>query len=172
MSFLSIFWMVIKRVWNNWKLEVNLLFALIMAVAIISSVPIYTDGALQFVLEKRWIELTREKKVPQGALEFSYPSFYLEEEDFPVADFVAVNAYLDTEAARRIGLPLYRAQRYAVLDNYFSRPTAGGVKYGRLTYDQLPDMGAGSDDFGAGRALVKLRLSGGLRRGLENLNSS
>lgn len=134
MSFLSIFWMVIKRVWNNWKLEVNLLFALIMAVAIISSVPIYTDGALQFVLEKRWIELTREKKVPQGALEFSYPSFYLEEEDFPVADFVAVNAYLDTEAARRIGLPLYRAQRYAVLDNYFSRPTAGGVKYGRLTY--------------------------------------
>lgn len=134
MSFFSIFWMVIKRVWNNRKLEANLLFTLTMALAIISSVPIYTDGALQYVLEKHWNELTREKGVPQGALEFSYPSFYLDEEDFPVDDFIAVNAYLDRQVTRRIDLPLYRTQRYAVLDNYFPKTTAQGVKYGRLTY--------------------------------------
>jgi len=134
MRFLAVFWMVIKRVWNNRKLEANLLFTLTMALAIIASVPIYTDGALQYVLEKDWNELAQAKRVPQGALEFSYPSYYIEEDDFPIEDFIAVNAYLDDVGADRIGLPLYRAQRYAVLDNYFQKVTYQGTKYGRLTF--------------------------------------
>ncbi len=46
MAFFSVFWMVLKRVWNNRRLEANLLLALIVALSVIASVPIYTDGAL------------------------------------------------------------------------------------------------------------------------------
>ena len=54
MAFFSVFWMVLKRVWNNRRLEANLLAALIVAMGVIASVPIYTDGALQYVLIRQW----------------------------------------------------------------------------------------------------------------------
>ncbi|NLJ86354.1 MAG: hypothetical protein GX322_07935, partial [Firmicutes bacterium] len=47
MRLLTVLWIVIKQIVRNWRLELGLLLGLIVAVGVISTVPIYTNGALQ-----------------------------------------------------------------------------------------------------------------------------
>ena len=47
MRLLTVLWIVVKQIVRNWRLELGLLLGLVMAVAIVSAVPIYTNGALQ-----------------------------------------------------------------------------------------------------------------------------
>ncbi len=50
MGILAALWMVVKQISRDFKLELCLLFGLIIGVAVISSIPIYTEGSLQFAL--------------------------------------------------------------------------------------------------------------------------
>ncbi|MEJ6951060.1 FtsX-like permease family protein [Natronospora cellulosivora (SeqCode)] len=54
MSFFTVIWMVLKQIKKNWKLECILLFGLVLAVAVSSTIIIYTDGVLQSVMVNRW----------------------------------------------------------------------------------------------------------------------
>lgn len=54
MSILTVFWMVLKQILKNWKLELILLLGLTLAVAVSSCIPIYTEGVLQMVMTNRW----------------------------------------------------------------------------------------------------------------------
>ncbi|MFW6264986.1 MAG: FtsX-like permease family protein, partial [Bacillota bacterium] len=56
MSFFTVIWMVLKQIIKNWKLECILLFGLILAVAVSSTIVIYTDGVLQSVMVNQWEE--------------------------------------------------------------------------------------------------------------------
>jgi len=62
------FWMVLKRGWNNWKLETNLLAILTVAVSIVACIPIFTDGALQFGLIKSLSEYEKNSGIPAGVI--------------------------------------------------------------------------------------------------------
>lgn len=138
MAFFSVFWMVLKRVWNNRKLEANLLAALIVALAVIASVPIYTDGGLQYVLTKQWFEpSSAQNNWAPGSMMMWHTS----QTRLTVEDYAKVTAFLETEAPERIAMPLIRHQHYATIDNPFPKGTADGTKYGRFTsYTNFLDM--------------------------------
>lgn len=55
MYLLTVFWLTIKRITHNWRITLGLLFGLILATAIISSIPIYSSGSLQRSFVREWI---------------------------------------------------------------------------------------------------------------------
>jgi putative ABC transport system permease protein len=138
MAFFSVFWMVLKRVWNNRRLEANLLAALIVALAVIASVPIYTDGGLQYVLTKQWFEASSgQSNWAPGSMMMWHTS----QTKLSVDTYAKVTAFLEEEAPERIAMPLIRQQHYATIDNPFPKGTADGTKYARFTtYTNFLDM--------------------------------
>lgn len=124
MAFFSVFWMVLKRVWNNRRLEANLLLALIVALSVIASVPIYTDGALQYVLVKQWHQSgSNQANWAPGSMMMWHTS----QTRLPRDKYVSL-AVLEQEAERKIAMPLIRHQRYATVDNPLPKGTAEGTK--------------------------------------------
>ena len=67
MSIFTVFWMVIKQIVKNWKLELILLLGLILAVGVFSSVSIYTDGVLQMMMTDTWSQAS-SVNYPQGSI--------------------------------------------------------------------------------------------------------
>ena len=70
MAIFTVFWMVFKQILKNWRLELVLLFGLILAVAISSCIPIYTDGVLQRVMMDRW-QGSSSSNFPPGTIQIS-----------------------------------------------------------------------------------------------------
>ncbi len=143
MAFFSVFWMVLKRVWNNRRLEANLLLALIVALSVIASVPIYTDGALQYVLVKQWHQSgSNQANWAPGSMMMWHTS----QTRLPRDKYIELSGFLEQEAERKIAMPLIRHQRYATVDNLLPKGTAEGTKYGRFTvlsdfYDMIELIG-------------------------------
>lgn len=130
MAFFSVFWMVLKRVWNNRRLEINLLLALIVALSVIASVPIYTDGGLQYVLVKQWHQAnTGQANWAPGSMMMWHTS----QTRLPRDKYVELSEFLEREAEQKIAMPLIRHQRYSTVDNPLPKGTAEGTKYGRFT---------------------------------------
>jgi len=171
MAFFSVFWMVLKRIWNNWKLEVNLLLALIVALSIIASVPIYTDGSLQYVLMKQWQGLSAGQAnwAPGSMMMWHTSQTRLSPEKF-----AELAEFLEREAPNKISMPLIRHQRYATLDNPIPKGTAQGTRYGRFTilsnfYDMIELIGGrlpGDTDPSAGEP-IEVLISTGCMETLE-----
>ena len=142
MAFFSVFWMVLKRVWNNRRLEANLLAALIVAMGVIASVPIYTDGALQYVLIRQWHNSYTQANWAPGSMTLGRISQTFIQLD----DYIELDGFLEREAAGRIAMPLIRHQHYSTIDNAMPKPTASGTRYGRFTvltnfYDMVELVG-------------------------------
>lgn len=142
MAFFSVFWMVLKRVWNNRRLEANLLAALIVAMGVIASVPIYTDGALQYVLIRQWHNAYTQANWAPGSMTLGRIS----QTFIKLDDYIELDEFLEREAADRIAMPLIRHQHYSTLDNAMPKPTASGTRYGRFTlltnfYDMVELVG-------------------------------
>ena len=64
MRLLTVLWIVVKQMVRNWRLELGLLLGLVMAVAIASAVPIYTNGALQYSFMRDWMRSTSKGRLP------------------------------------------------------------------------------------------------------------
>ena len=75
MAIFTVFWMVFKQTLKNWRLELVLLFGLILAVAISSCIPIYTDGVLQRVMMEKW-QGRSSIIFPPGAIQISDEQWY------------------------------------------------------------------------------------------------
>ncbi|MFI5359959.1 MAG: FtsX-like permease family protein [Halanaerobiales bacterium] len=75
MAIFTVFWMVFKQTLKNWRLELVLLFGLILAVAISSCIPIYTDGVLQRVMTEKW-QGRSSINFPPGAIQISDEQWY------------------------------------------------------------------------------------------------
>ncbi len=58
---------MIKQIVNNWQLELILLLGLVLAVGVFSSIPIYTEGSLQFSLVRHW-ERSSSSQSPPGVV--------------------------------------------------------------------------------------------------------
>jgi len=71
----TVFWMVFKQILKNWRLEIVLLAGLVLAVAISSCIPIYTDGVLQTVMLERW-QRSSSSNYPPGTIQISDEQWY------------------------------------------------------------------------------------------------
>lgn len=105
MRFLAVIWIVIKQVINNLRLEASLLAGLIVAVSVVSSIPTYTNGALQFVLMKRWIESTDPGRMPNTLMFYHDPMV-----ESTVDEYHAVTEFLDQAVSKRLGTPIHSAR--------------------------------------------------------------
>ena len=54
MYLLTILWLTLKRITHNWRITLGLLFGLVLATGIISSIPIYSSGSLQKSFIREW----------------------------------------------------------------------------------------------------------------------
>jgi len=75
LAIFTVFWMVFKQVLKNWRLEIVLLLGLILAVAVASCIPIYTDAVLQKVMVERW-QTSSSSFYPPGAIKISDEQWY------------------------------------------------------------------------------------------------
>ena len=75
MAIFTVFWMVFKQILKNWRLEIVLLAGLVLAVAISSCIPIYTDGVLQTVMLERW-QRSSSSNYPPGTIQISDEQWY------------------------------------------------------------------------------------------------
>ncbi len=123
--------MVLKRGWNNWKLEANLLAILTVAVSIIACIPIFTDGSLQFGLMKSLGEYEKNSGIPAGVIIMNCST---KESDITAAVHSEVTEFLRKEAPVLIDLRLIRHQFHGVLDRKLKRPTSAKLRYGRMMF--------------------------------------
>lgn len=93
MRFFSILLMTIKQIINNWRLEVSLLVGLAVSVGVVSSIPIYTSGALQDAFIRQWMA-SSEGRPPFGIM-VSHWSFT--QNVATLAQYKELHTYLEAE---------------------------------------------------------------------------
>jgi putative ABC transport system permease protein len=126
-----IFWLVLKRLWNERWLAGALLLGMVVAVALVGSVTIYADGSMERLLADRW----DPGPVGQaGAVLVRH----LEDPARPTApaQYAAVTQYL-ADAPAKVRLPAQYASVGGALDTSVLIPEGGTAttdKYGSITY--------------------------------------
>jgi putative ABC transport system permease protein len=122
MAVFSIVAVAFKRLWSNKGLTFCSVFGLMMAVALICCIPLYTDAANLTVLQQ---ELD-EAQSTQGRPPFAFMYRYIGAWSKPVEleDYRAVNGYLTDSAPDVIGLPLRLRTRYVKTDDFSLFPAS------------------------------------------------
>ena len=119
MYVLSILWMTVKRIAANWRLEAALLVGLILAVGIVSAIPVYTSGSLQRSLVAQWLRQSQSRP-PLGLMMTHSNSDYRHETN--LEQFAAVRDYVNRELPRVIGRQPYAYSEAAELGINYFRP--------------------------------------------------
>src|SRR5690554_1151565 len=106
MRLLATFWISLKHVWYNRRLEAGLLVGLTVAVAIASAIPIYTSASLQRGLIREWTESSTSR--PPFAVMMSYWGTGAGLSGTAASDpspYERVHAMLDSQVFGGIGIP-------------------------------------------------------------------
>ncbi len=111
--------MTVKRIVANWRLETALLVGLILAVGIVSAIPIYTSGSLQRSLLTQWLRQS-DSRPPLGLMMTHSNSDY--RHDSSPEQIADVRAYLERELPRVIGEDPYAYSEAVELGINFYMP--------------------------------------------------
>ena len=106
---IAVLWMVIKRLVRNWVLALAMLVGLVTSVSIAAGISLYSDGALQRLLEGRF-----SYDGNPGVIVFNYtavPSRHTNTEQYKAA-----TAFIDTEMPRILNLPIGHVSRQGDLE--------------------------------------------------------
>ncbi|TLS49493.1 FtsX-like permease family protein [Paenibacillus antri] len=131
--------MVLRKMANNRWLQLCLLAGLVVTVALVSSIPVYTDAVLQRMLVKDLELLQTDDNVYPGSL---WSRVYVRDEDDPakaVRSIAAIDAYA-TEAGERLPVPVVHYVRERESVQFAAVPAAeGGAD---PTVDRFAKLGA------------------------------
>ncbi len=108
----SIGWVVLKRAWNERMLVVATTLGTIVAVALVSSVPLYAD-AVNYTLLRQELEQgqERERGRPPFSFLFVYRGAWYGQLEWE--EVLSLDNYLVGESSSTLGLPLQAGIRYA-----------------------------------------------------------
>lgn len=143
MYLLSILWMTLKRILNNWRLEGALLVGLVLAAGIVSAVPIYTSGSLQRSLVTQWVQQS-DRRPPLGLM-MTHTNDLFRERVSP-EQIEALTRYLDEQLPKAIGQEPYAYSRAASLGIYQvwpenpDRPAPPTPFFNLRTIDNLQEL--------------------------------
>jgi len=128
MNFLSVILIAFKRLWNNKSLTLCSIIGLTTAVALISSIPLYTDAANFKVLKDSLASAETGRSRPP----FSFMYRYIGAWHGPVEidKFDPVNQYLTESVPGIIELPLVKRTRYVKTDNFSLFPASEAAYIG------------------------------------------
>jgi len=122
MNFLSIVLVAAKRLWNNKGLMLCSIVGLIVAVGLISSIPLYADAANFRVLKEQLTTGENVRARPPFAFMYRYIGAWHGPVDWD--DFGPVNEYMTESVPGIVGLPLEASTRYVKTDNFSLFPAA------------------------------------------------
>lgn len=111
MNLLSIVSMVVQRIRNNLRLLLATIAGLVIAVAIVAAIPLYSDASLQRLLVR---ELARSETRPPGAVLVRHLEFT--ERRTTLDQFRALHAFVEAQVPRLIQLPVLQYVRYGSLE--------------------------------------------------------
>ncbi len=122
MNFFSIVLVAAKRLWNNKGLMLCSIVGLIVAVGLISSIPLYADAANFKVLKEQLSTGENVRARPPFAFMYRYIGAWHGPVDLD--DFGPVNEYMTESVPGIVGLPLEASTRYIKTDNFSLFPAA------------------------------------------------
>lgn len=142
MRLLTVLWIVVKQIVRNWRLELGLLLGLIVAVGVVSSVPIYTNGALQFSLMRDWVKSTSRGRLPYTVFMLHDPGM---KGDVDTKEYQRLKEFLAEQTENIIEAPLLHGSRIGTVDTQGIRPKDPELmkkeQYGNLRFmSGLKDM--------------------------------
>ncbi len=128
MNFISVILIAFKRLWNNKSLTLCSIIGLTTAVALISSIPLYTDAANFKVLKDSLASAETGRSRPP----FSFMYRYIGAWHGPIEmdKFDPVNQYLTDSVPGIIELPLVKRTRYVKTDNFSLFPASEAAYIG------------------------------------------
>ncbi|MHB0858338.1 MAG: ABC transporter permease [Anaerolineae bacterium] len=118
MNLLSIFLIAAKRLWNNKGLTLCSIIGLVTAVALISSVPLYTDAANFKVLKEKLSQNSEDATQRRPPFAFMYRYIGAWHGAVDIEDFDPVDAYATRSVPGVIGLPAESLVRHVKTDNF------------------------------------------------------
>ncbi len=120
MPIFPVLWLVLKQIIKDWKLELILLSALILAVAVVSSISFYTDGVLQRVMLSEWDSFIDEQ-ANQAVLKISneqwklFHPLFLKDQNYTADEVEQINQQLENYLQEQI------PTRFAAIIENFSK---------------------------------------------------
>lgn len=111
MNLISITWMVVQRIRNNIRLLLSTITGLIIAVGIVSAIPLYSDAALQRLLVR---ELDKADSRPAGAVFVRHIENFARRSS--MGQFTEVSSFVQHQIPRLVGLPVLQFVRYGALE--------------------------------------------------------
>ena len=118
MNFLSVFLVAAKRLWNNKGLTLCAIVGLITAVALISSIPLYTDAANFKVLKEQLSAAQGDLERPRPPFSFMYRYIGAWHGPVEIEDYNPVDEYTSNSVPGIIGLPTLLTVRHVKTDNF------------------------------------------------------
>ena len=142
MRLLTVLWIVVKQIVRNWRLELGLLLGLIVAVGVVSAVPIYTNGALQFSLMRDWVRSTSRGRLPYTVFMLHDPGM---KGEVDTEQYQRLMDFLEEKVEGLIEAPLLYYSRIGTVDTQGIRPvdpdSMKKEQYGNLRFmSGLQDM--------------------------------
>jgi len=119
LNLLSIVVIASRRLWNQKALTASIALGLIIAVGLVTSIPLYADAVNYRLLRQ---ELAQGQGRPPFAFMFRYIGAWHGNVEWK--DYLPVNTYLSERASPAIGLPLETAVRHVKSDNLRLFPAA------------------------------------------------
>lgn len=141
MALVAVLWMVLKQAWRNARLEAGLLAGMIIASSVAASIPIYTDGSLQYAFMRAWKEASSDR--PPGAFMARFSGRIPEGE--VAATYRELTRHFSSVPAQ-LGMPALSDARSGTADTPFVREVSwqGGSmerRYGRIQFEtELPGL--------------------------------
>jgi putative ABC transport system permease protein len=128
MNFISVVLIAFKRLWNNKGLTLCLIIGLVTAVALMSSIPLYTDAANFRVLKEQLSGAEEGRWRPPFAFMYRYIGAW--HGAIEIEDFDPVNEYIRNSVPDAIGLPALSTARYVKSDNFSLFPVSEAAYIG------------------------------------------
>ncbi|HUV95202.1 MAG TPA: FtsX-like permease family protein [Anaerolineae bacterium] len=130
MNALSVFLIAAKRLWNNKGLTICAIIGLTCAVALISSVPLYTDTANFRVLKEQLAGRQGDTERTRPPFAFMYRYIGAWHNPIELEKFEPVDEYITNSVAGIVGLPLEQYVRYVKTDNFSLFPLSEAAYIG------------------------------------------
>jgi putative ABC transport system permease protein len=130
MNLLSVVFIAAKRLWNNKGLTLCAIIGLITAVALISSIPLYTDAANFKVLQEKLSGATEGGGPSRPPFAFMYRYIGAWHGAVDLDQFDPVNEYVQQSVPGIIGLPVVKSTRYVKTDNFSLFPASEAAYIG------------------------------------------
>lgn len=144
-SELAIFVMILRKMWKNKWLEFSLLSGLILSVALVSSMPIYTNAILQRMLVKDLENMQKYSQQYPGSI---WSSIYLTDESAQDAraKINFTDSFMQTKAGPGFGLPILHYVRTRGTSTYKFVPADTGKIDGSINRTAEIDALEGIED--------------------------